>query len=214
MKQKEVWDNISEKWSEYRKTPVKEVEEFLKNKKGKVLDLACGSGRNIIPSKKIEYYGVDFSSEMLKLAEKNSIKKNIKAMFFRVDIGKEELPFEKNFFDSVIFISSLHCIEKKKDRMYALEELYRTLKKGGTALITVWNRDSNDLLEENKVKEGFVNWKKEGKNYQRYYYFYEKEELEKLLIETGFKIIETSEPKLEGIRSYHAKKNIIFLVKK
>lgn len=206
MNQEQVWDKIAEKWSEYRKNAPFDVAEFLKYRKGKVLDLGCGSGRNIIPNPNVEYYGVDFSSEMLKFAEKNAKKKKANAAFFKSQLY--ELPFKANFFNTAIFISTLHCIPEPEDRKNALKELYRVLKKGGEAMITVWNKEQNPIAQKLGAKEGFINWKKEGYNFQRYYYFYEEDELRKLLKSVGFKILnKTNEGK-------HSIKNIIFYVKK
>jgi len=208
MKQDEVWDKIAEPWQKYRKYSPKEVVDFLKDKKGKILDVGCGSGRNIIANPHISYYGVDFSEEMLKFARENAKKKGVKYILKKS--GAEELPFEDNFFEVAICISTLHCIENEKNRKKTLEELYRVLKKDGEAMISVWNKDTNDKLSELKTKEGYLNWQKDGKTYQRYYYFYDKDELQKLLQSIGFKVLKT---RISGDEK-HSKKNFIFYVKK
>ncbi len=207
--QEQVWNKIAEPWQTFRKRTLKEVEDFLSDKKGRILDLGCGSGRNLIAIKDIEYYGVDFSEQMLKFAQEKTRKDKVNAVFFKSELTK--LPFKDNFFDAAIFISSLHCIEKKEGRKKALLELYRVLKKGGEAIITVWNKEQNELAKDLGAKEGYVNWKKDKVNYQRYYYFYDKKELEKLLRDTGFEIRE-SEKKDEASR--HSKKNLVFYVQK
>lgn len=221
MGQEYVWNIIAEKWAEFRNKTPSEVQEFLKNKKGKILDLGCGSGRNIIPSDKLKYYGVDFSSEMLKIAEKNSLNKKIPAVFIKADIGKEKLPFKSNFFDAAVFISALHCIEPSAEREKALRELFRVMKKNSEAMITVWRKDAMIEQWKNKKimdfnfnykdsKEMFVNWKKDGVNYERYYYFYDEKELESSLKKAGFKIIK---PELKN-DDFLSRKNIVFYIKK
>jgi ubiquinone/menaquinone biosynthesis C-methylase UbiE len=127
MNQQQVWNKMAEPWSKFRKRAPGEVQEFLKNKKGKVLDLGCGSGRNLIANPNIQYYAVDFSEEMLKLAEKETGRLNIKANFFKA--GLEKLPFKDDFFDAALFVSTLHCIQGEENRKKALEELFRVLKK-------------------------------------------------------------------------------------
>jgi len=209
MNQQEVWNEIASPWSKFRKNTLLEVSEFLSDKKGKILDLGCGSGRNMIANSNIEYYGVDFSEKMIKLAEKKAQKEKIRADFFTVDFGKEKLPFKDEFFDSAIFISTLHCIECVEERKKALEELYRVLKKSGEAMITVWNKNQNELAEKLEAREGFVNWKKENKNYQRYYYFYNEKELAELLKNVGFKMINK-----QIDNSKHSRKNLIVYVRK
>jgi len=207
--QEKVWDKLAEKWHEYRKNTVYEVLDFLKGKKGKILDMGCGSGRNIIKLSGVEWYGVDFSGEMLKIAERDAKAKNIKAVFFKSTL--EKLPFEDNSFGYVTFISTLHCIEKKSNRKKALKELFRVLKKNREAVISVWDKQENPKLHEMKAKEGYVNWKYDGKNYRRYYYFYTHRELVKLLEEVGFKILKV-ESKSEN--KTHSKKNIVVYVRK
>ena len=67
--QEEVWDVISDLWNDYRKQPFDAVISFLKNKKGRVIDLGCGSGRNMIKNDSLEYFGVDISANQLTAAD-------------------------------------------------------------------------------------------------------------------------------------------------
>ena len=39
--QQKVWDSIAEDWNRFRVKTVEEVKDFLKDKKGKILDLGC-----------------------------------------------------------------------------------------------------------------------------------------------------------------------------
>src|SRR3989344_7542980 len=119
MDQQKVWDSIAEPWSERRKKLIfQEVLDFQKNAKGVILDVGCGSGRNILKGKK--YICLDFSKKMLKYAKKNS-KKNI--LFVRADAT--ELPIKNNSFDNVLYIAILHVIKGKNYRKKALLELRR-----------------------------------------------------------------------------------------
>ena len=79
-------------------------------------------------------------------------------------------------------------------------------------MISVWNKEGNEKLKKIPAKEGFVTWKKDGQIYERYYYFYDREELKKLLEDIGFKVIQISSQKEEV--SKHSRKNFIFYVKK
>jgi ubiquinone/menaquinone biosynthesis C-methylase UbiE len=207
MNQQQVWNNIAKEWRKFREKTLVEVEEFLKKKKGRVLDLGCGSGRNFIKNKNIIFYGVDFSEKMLNFAEKNAKKYNIKTKLFKSEA--EKLPFKDNFFDSAIFISTLHCIDTKDKRRKTLTELYRVMKSGAEAMISVWDKKAKKNISL-EAKDGFVIWKKNNKKLERYYYFYDKEELRKELKECGFKIIK-KELSSEG---KHSKKNIVVYAKK
>ena len=183
--QEKIWDAIAEEWNRFRQKQVAEAIEFLKDKKGKILDLGCGSGRNLIKNKNLGFYCVDFSKKMIKFARRNSAEKKINAEFFVS--SSEDLPFENNFFDSAIYIASLHCIPEEKKRKKSLKELFRVLKKNSEALITVWSKNHIKLV--NHPKNSIVSWKKNSEELQRYYYLYDKKELEDLLESAGFEII-------------------------
>jgi|TARA_Y100000310_G_C20564006_1_gene754536 ubiquinone/menaquinone biosynthesis C-methylase UbiE len=207
MDQNEVWENVASPWKIFRVRPDKEVIDFLKDKIGNILDLACGSGRNFI---KINgtIYGVDFSKKMLEYAKKHAKEEGISVEFKKTDITK--LPFEDNFFDSAIFVRSLHCIETEEGREKALSELFRVLKPGTEALITVWNY--NQQRFKNLEKDSFIPWEHEGKKFMRFYHLYEKEELFDLLKKVGFENINVSDTgNLIGTES---KKNIHAIVRK
>jgi len=191
MKQEKVWDEIAPLWNEYkvekavRKTGL--IDEFVEKKDKKVLDLGCGSGRNFFKIEGFDgiIYGVDFSKEMLKLAEKNAEKLDIKVELIRANVY--DLPFENNFFDKVIFFATLHCIKGKEKRIKTLNELYRVLKPKGQALITVWNKSSKRW--KNKSKEIKAGWAIKNKRVERYYYLYDYDELKGELESVGFKIV-------------------------
>lgn len=188
--QEKVWDKISGKWSQFRTKISPSVEGFLVNVKGKVLDIGCGSGRNFIKLPRIKLFGIDFSEKMLGLARKRA-----KELKIKVDLKKAEsknIPFEDNYFDAVLCYALLHCIDSKKDRKKTLEEVYRVLKNGGTALISSWGNNSPRL--KNKKKECYVPWTIKGEDkVKRYTYIFSLKELEKLAKGVGFKIINSWE---------------------
>jgi len=186
--QEEVWDEIAGKWNEYKIIPADKVVEFLKDKKGKILDLGCGSGRNFVKNKGI-IYGTDFSEEMLRYARSRAEKLKVKVRLKKMK--NEILPFKNNFFDYGICVAVLHCIDSEKKRQKTLKELFRVLKKNGEVLIMVWSKKHRVL--KNKPKECFIGWTIQEKKYPRYTYIYSKKELEKLLKETGFKILKSWE---------------------
>lgn len=207
MNQKEIWDSIAVPWKTFRVKPIKETQEFLKDKSGNVLDLGCGSGRNFMKIKGT-IYGVDFSEKMLKHAKEYAEKNKIKVRLIKSDAVN--LPFKKNFFDAGIFVAVLHCISNEEDREKSLKELLRVLKPNAEALISVW--DYNQKKFKNKDKESFISWGYEGKKYQRYYYLYEKDEFLNLLKNIGFKILKIMDK--SNSFGLYSKRNIIALVRK
>lgn len=195
--QREVWDEISEKWAGWRKNPSEEVESFSAGKKGRVLDIACGNCRQLIPFSRCERYGIDFSPKMI-----DNAKKFCKTFQIKADLRVAEtssLPFEDNFFDVVLFLFSLHNL-REPERKESLREMKRVMKPGGNGIISVW------LKEEKGDRE--IPWK-EGldKIVYRYYHFFGKEELEKLVSKAGFEIA-------KSYISGKGQKNIFIEVKK
>ncbi len=189
--QQKVWDEIAKKWKEFREVPSPSVIEFLKDKKGKILDLGCGSGRNFSAiNEEAEIYGIDFSKEMLKYAKNKKPNSNL------TQSTSSKIPFEENLFDATICVAVLHCIPDKKERQETINEIYRTLKPNSTAFISTWGKNSPRL--KNKPKECFVTWTiKSEKSFrkgeqeikqERYTYVYDLKELEKEVLNAGFKI--------------------------
>ena len=196
--QEKVWEKIAPEWHEFKTTPSKYAQEFLRKQKGNILDLGSGSGRNILGLKtKAKIYFADFSKEMLKLAEQRAKENNIDGEFILTKT--EKLPFENNYFDGAIFVAALHCIETKIKRQKTIKELYRVLKPKAELEIEVWNKDSERF--KNSPKQKFVNWRDKGK---RFYYLYTKDELQKDLEKIGFKVLE----------HLPHRANIVFIVKK
>ena len=211
--QRKVWDSIGKSWNNYITKEVPIVRQFLKNKTGKVIDLGCGSGRNMLPGKKRYYYEVDFSKKQIDQAKKYAKQNHIKAKYFKEDIT--ELPkkiFKDNKFDYGLMIASLHCIESGKKRESAVKELYRALKKNGEALITVWNAEDERFSVVQNRGPVYLSFKDKNKEYMRFYYLYKKEELLQLLTEVGFTIKKFYQTKNKKDR--FARKNWIIRVKK
>jgi len=210
MSQKEVWNAVSDKWAEYRDKEIPEVQDFLKtHKKGKILDLACGSGRNFC---KVDgkLFAVDFSENMLKKAKEKAKKYEIDCECLAAECTS--LPIKDNFFDSAIFIAALHCIEGEQRRKKSLQELFRVLKPKAEAMVSVWNLDDS---RGDKI----IPWKLDGVEHKRYYYFYDKEELSDLLKDVGFEIISFLKNDLykplspKDNKKLH-KNNLVFIVRK
>ncbi len=175
MNQREVWENISEDWSRKRPNPFPDAVEFLKNKKGLILDVGCGSGRNFLPTNG-KFIGIDFSKRMLRLA-KNKAGKN-RADAHLVVSDALEVPFNDNSFDVILASRVLHCIKWNKREKF-LQEITRVAKNGTPVFISVWDKDQPRFA--GAEKESLIGWTVRGKTYQRYYYLYSKDELEALM---------------------------------
>ena len=209
--QETIWNKIAKPWKTYvvKKIPI--VEEFLENKSGIVIDLGCGTGRNMIPNPNINYYGVDFSEEQLKQAKKYIKNNNINAKLFKSKLNKLPEEFKNKMFNYGLFMASLHCIETKEERLSALKELHRILKPNSETLISVWNSEDKRFDSVNNSGDIYMSWRENNIPYMRYYYLYKKEEITKLLNFAGFEILQIYEPRE---KDRFSRKNWIFRVKK
>lgn len=203
-KQDLIWNQIASTWNKYKKEQFGDktgiLKRFITKKDSKVLDLGCGSGRNFFKFKGT-IYGIDFSDEMLKFAKENAEKLGITVVLKKSQACK--LDFPRNYFDKALFIATLHCIDTKLKRKKAVKELFRVLKPGGRAIITVWNKDSKRWRA--KSKEKLVSWDVGKEKVWRYYYLFSPDELKELVESVGFKVVKESFPKA---------RNIVFLLEK
>ena len=210
--QKKVWNTIGKSWHEYIAKDIPLVKKFLKNKRRLIIDLGCGSGRNMIASSDIEYYAIDFSQKQIKQTKEYVKKNNINAKLFIQDIAKlNKKIFKDNMFDAGIFIAALHCIPKEAERKKSLEEFYRILKPKAEAIITVWNAEDKRFNAVNNHGDVYLSWRQNNKEYMRYYYLYHKKELLSLLKSVGFTIKKFYSP---TTKDRFSRKNWIIKVRK
>lgn len=124
--------NIDKNWR-------KKAASLLKGKK--FLDVATGTGDVLVEiskqNKDAELFGVDLSLKMLKIA-----KKKVADGFF-ICSPAENLPFKDNTFDGVIIAFGLRNVV---DRVSALFEFKRVLKRNGRLVILEFNRPTNALF--------------------------------------------------------------------
>ena len=116
--------------------------------KGKILDIACGTGEiglKILQkiNTGINVYGLDFSIKMLELA-KEKIKKDGKEKLLHLSAGNAfYLPFKDNTFDAVSIAFGIRNIS---DKLTALKAFRNSLKNGGMLLILELNTPPKGLL--------------------------------------------------------------------
>ncbi len=166
-----------------------------------ILDSGCANGRlfEVLKNKEIEYFGVDFSEELIEIAKRKYPGVN----FQTADCLN--LPFPDNFFDKVYSISILHHIPSKSFQIQYLKEIRRVLKPGGLLILRVWDfwkrKESIKLflkyillkiIGKSKLDffDVFIPWKdSNGKVLiERYFHCFRKRELERLVKEVGLGI--------------------------
>jgi ubiquinone/menaquinone biosynthesis C-methylase UbiE len=137
----------------------------------KVLEVGCGNGKNMLYRNDLRIYGIDISEEQVSIckAKKLNVQKS----------DMTSLPFNDAEFDAIICIATYHHLQTESERKQALNEMYRVLKSGGKALISVWamEQDSNTKRKFTQSDE-MVSWKYNNSIYYRYYHIYKKDELE------------------------------------
>ena len=178
-----VYDDIANSWHSFKRKPFPPiVNDLAKDWKGKILDIGCGNGRNLLVFDG-ELTGIDNSKEMVEIARKNAASQKKGAAFLIADATK--LPFKDGHFDYVLCIAMLHHIPIEKQKV-ALDEIKRVLKPQGKVLLTVWNKWQRRFLFG--PKERHVPWTTNGKTMQRYYYLHNSFSLRKIVKEAEFTI--------------------------
>lgn len=122
---------------------------------------------------------------MLKLALKYARKFNFTVNLAQADA--RSLPFPNESFDRAIAVATYHHIKGREEQLKALRELWRVLKPGGEAFITVWNRCQSRFWF--KGKEVMVPWRMKDRTLYRYYYLFTYGELERLVREAGLEVL-------------------------
>ena len=143
----EVYDKISEHFSQTRYKPWPLVSEFLNSleKNSMVLDVGCGNGKYLSENKNLVMWGTDRSGNLLSIAK----EKNINAQCFIADSLK--LPIKSESFDAAISIAVIHHFSNELLRIQALKEIFRVIKKNGKVLIYVWAMEKKKKNSKNKI---------------------------------------------------------------
>jgi len=211
---REVFDEIAGSWYRFRHWSrfTKELEEMARRwHTGKLLNVGCAHGPDFLPFKdRFELWGVDFSAQMVGLAQKYADKFASKVNLMVADAIS--LPYPDNNFDRAIAVATYHHIKGEKQRQKAFQELRRVLKPGGEAFITVWNKWQPGFWL--KSKEVNIPWKSRRKVFYRYYYLFSYPELRSLLNEVDFEIISIFPEKSYRSPFKFFSRNICVLVKK
>jgi len=124
-----------------------------KNKKARILELCCGTGRLTLPIAKDGYdiSGVDHTASMLAEAKAKASKEGLAIDFIEADIRTLDL-VEK--FD-LIFIpfNSIHHLYDNQDLFMALNAVKKHLKDGGLFLLDCFNPNIQFMVEGEKEQK-------------------------------------------------------------
>ncbi len=214
MENKDIFDQIASGWYGFRHRTIFQQElEVLAGRwqKGKLLNVGCAHGPDFVPFRSgFELHGVDFSLEMLKLAQKYSQKFDFTASLALADV--RYLPYADATFDWAIAVATYHHLQSREDRLKAFEELRRVLRPGAEAFITVWNRWQPRFWF--RGKEVSVPWRTKDRTLYRYYYLFSYGELEKLARAAGFAVLRSFPESRYRFPIKFFSRNICLLVRK
>ena len=105
---------------------------YVPLKKGQLLLLGVGGGREAIPLSKMGFQvtGVDSVPEMVEMAKKNAEEKGIKIVGKTQDISKLDVP--AGSYDIVFLSAAMYsCIPTRDRRVEMLKRIWKALKPGG-----------------------------------------------------------------------------------
>ena len=188
---KAQWDEIyrTEQGSPAIQNGLTKLTAFFKRKEvQKILDLGCGSGRDLIYLAELgfELYGLDFSEEGIRAASTRIQEKNL-PMNLKVSSIYEKLPYEDQVFDAIIGIRTLHHGTIENIRAL-IQEIERILKPHGLIYITVRKRiaEKKRLASQEIAPRTYIPL--EGKEKGVIHYLFNKSILKKEF--SRFKILE------------------------
>ena len=211
---RDIFDQIAPGWYNFRHWSIfrSELETLAERwQKGSLLNIGCAHGPDFLPFRQnFELYGIDFSGEMLRLAQRYAGKFEFNVNLVLADAA--HLPFADETFDRAISVATYHHIKGMEQKRAALNELRRVLKPGGEAFITVWNHWQPRFWF--KDKEAAVPWRKKDKTLYRYYYLFSYPELEKLVRQAGFKVLKSFPESSYHFPLKYFSRNVCLLVKR
>jgi SAM-dependent methyltransferase len=166
---------------------------------GRVVDLACGTGRRALDIRKrtqIDYQlcGIDLSAEMIEVAQARGLEAR------RGDWVDVDIP--PAYASAVTFLYACGHIPNEEERRKSLLKIHRTLKPGGLLFFDVFNvNDPNewgpqaiDAFEREQLAEfgyerGDIFYRKRGREEVAFLHYFSEDQLRVVLAETGFEIV-------------------------
>ena len=190
------------------------VQQILKNKPERFLDLCCGTGDLVLHVQKHapEYAALkalDFSEPMLELARKKAVEKEVEGVEF-IYGDAAEMPFPDNYFDTIgITFAFRNLTFENPDRDRFLQEILRVLRPGGQFVIVETSQPANGLWRSlyhwymrwiTAPVGGWLSGQKSAYRYLAYSakHFFTPKQMKELLLQAGFSKVD-SQPLMGGI---------------
>ncbi len=175
------------------------------------LGCANGRNIRLMSTPPNKLIGLDISLELLTIAKHDLKDINqfsqYESRFIQLLLGDiTSLPFRQNSFYTIYSIATLHHIKKKSVRKNTILQMYDLLKKNGNLILTVWRKwqknfrnyfflewfkrnftvnykKQQKIIGLEEFGDKYVSWtlSKEKKSYNRFYHFFSKYELKRIL---------------------------------
>ncbi|MBI4428022.1 MAG: class I SAM-dependent methyltransferase [Ignavibacteriales bacterium] len=189
-------------------TAVKSMLPKLKLKGKRILDAGCGTGRYLQILKNYRprlLTGIDFSQAMIVKAN----RKFANDRFVHLDVSSiESLPFRSDFFDTLLCTLALDHV---RNLHAGVKELSRVLRKGGTAIISVFHPYAHLLGWQRTFATNNGN----RKLYAVRYFSHQASEYFKAIKDAKFEIEELFEPTIdEEVKPFFVKAGRLDLYEK
>lgn len=174
-----------------------------------VLDVGAGNGKYLGANPSCFAVGCDMSAGLAGICRARGHE--------AVVADALRLPFRAAAFDAAVCIAVLHHLATPERRVLALEEMARTVRPGGTALVYVWSferggQKKGRRIVKERTQDTLVRWNMprryehegmrdgpepaevEGRDevqYERYYHMFREGELEELVgLARGLELVE------------------------
>lgn len=182
---KNVYEEIAYHFSDTRVYKWSWIISFLDslNSDSLVYDLGCGNGRNMNHGS-LKFIGIDNCENFIKICS----EKNLKV----INSNITKIPLENNSADAIICIAVFHHLYSMQNRIDALFEMKRLIKKNGKILLSVWSINQPKKTRRNFKNYGnnIVLWdNNNGKIFERFYYIFKLDEFKKLINKVGLIIV-------------------------
>jgi len=175
------------------------------------LGCANGRNFKVFLQSDIKLIGIDNSAEFLKISRNRLITGNNYTMKERRSIELiqsdiNSIPIRPESVNNIFSIAAIHHIKNSNTRNYALNQIYAILKNNGLLFLTLWRKyqkkyryyffrdwfkrlySSNYRIKQSNLDltehgDKFIPWtiSKENLTYNRFYHFFSRKELKKLL---------------------------------
>ena len=184
---KEIYEQIATRFDHTRAYYWKGIKDFINElpTHSLIFDAGCGNGKHMLLRPDCYFVGQDFCINSIIICK----NKNLNVFINNI----KNITVRDNCFDAVICVAVIHHLETIQNRLQAINELYRSVKKDGLIFIQVWATEAVNSKQFIKIKDNdyFVTWYvNKNTKVNRYYHLFTKDELIHLCIECKIKIID------------------------